>query len=685
MRNLLITLGLSCVALPVLADEGMWTLDNPPVKRIQDAYGFTPTQAWIDKAMHASARLALGCSASFVSKDGLVLTNHHCVASCVEELGDATHDLLKEGFVARSRAQERQCPAMEVNRLETITDVTKAVTDATAGLDGTAFKAASTAVRAKLTSACVGAEGSKVRCDVVDLYHGGQYKLYRYRRFQDVRLVFAPEQSAAFFGGDPDNFNFPRFDLDMSMVRVYEDGKPAAVADYFPVSAKGPADGELVFVTGHPGSTQREFTVARLATLRNLVLPDVLLFLAEYRGVLEEYKTKGAEPSRYATEELFGVENSFKALRGREEALLDAGIFQKKVDDEAALRAFVQSRPDLADVAGAWDAIDKAQATYRTLYKLRTALERGNPYMTDYFRFARTLVRAAAERPKPNAERLPEFADAALPEVEAGLLSPAPVHPDFEKLRFAFALTKVRESLGADDPLVKQLLGKESPEQVAARMVDATQLGDPAVRKALWTGGAAAVAASRDPFILMAAAIDPQARDVRKRYEAEVESVEHKNEERIAKARFARMGTDSYPDATFTLRLSYGAVKGWDESGSPVAPFTTIGGAFERATGADPFRLPDSWLKAKGALDLATPFNFVSTNDIIGGNSGSPVIDREGRLVGLIFDGNIHSLGGAFGYDAANNRSVAVDSAAILEALDKIYGAKALAKELRAP
>jgi hypothetical protein len=685
VRKFLITLCLLSCAAPVLADEGMWTLDNPPTKRIHDAYGFTPGQAWIDKAMRASARLAQGCSASFVSRGGLVLTNHHCVARCVEELGDAGHDMLKAGFVARSRGEEHQCPAMEVNRLEQITDVTKEVTDATAGLDGAAYKAASTAVRARLTTACVGADGNKVRCDVVDLYHGGQYKLYRYHRFQDVRLVFAPEQSVAFFGGDPDNFNFPRYDLDMSMVRVYEDGKPAVVKDYFPVSAKGPAAGELVFVTGHPGSTQRELTVSQLTTRRNLILPDALLRLAEYRGVLEEYRTTGSEPSRYATAELFYVENSYKALRGQLEALLDAQIFQKKIDEESVLRAYAQGRPELAEAAGAWDATDKAEAAYRSLFRERSALERGNPFMTDYFGFARTLVRGTAERAKPNAERLPEYADAALPEVEARLLSPAPVHPEFEKLRMGWALTKMRESLGADHPLVKQILGKESPEQLAARLVDGTHLGDPEVRKALWTGGAAAVAASQDPFIQFAAAIDPAARALRKRYEAEVESVEQKSAERIARVRFARAGTDTYPDATFTLRISYGAVKGWDEAGVPVAPFTRIGGAFDRATGADPFRLPDTWIKARDTLDLAKPFNFVSTNDIIGGNSGSPVIDRDGRLVGLIFDGNIHSLGGAYGYDGASNRAVAVDSAAILEALEKIYGAKAIADEMRAP
>jgi len=542
---------------------------------------------------------------------------------------------------------------------------------------------AEVAIKATLTKECQTAPDQ--RCDVVSLYHGGLYHLYHYKRYQDVRLVFAPEQSVAFFGGDPDNFNFPRYDLDMSMVRVYEDGKPAVIRDYFPVSAQGPAAGELVFVTGHPGSTQRELTVAQLTTRRNLILPDALLHLAEYRGVLEEYRTTGAEPSRYATEELFHVENSYKALRGQLEALLDAQIFQKKIDAESALRAFAQGRPDFKEAVGAWDATEKAEATYRALFRERSALERGNPFMTDYFAFARTLVRGTAERAKPNAERLPEYADAALPEVEARLLSPAPVHPAFEKLRMGWALTKIRESLGADHPIVKQILGKESPEQLASRLVDGTQLGDPAVRKALWDGGAAAVAASQDPFIRLAAAIDPEARALRKRYEAEVESVEQKSAERIAKVRFARGGTDTYPDATFTLRISYGAVKGWDEAGSAVAPFTRIGGAFDRATGADPFRLPDSWLKAKDSLDLAKPFNFSSTNDIIGGNSGSPVIDREGRLVGLIFDGNIHSLGGAYGYDGASNRAVAVDSAAILEALEKIYGAKSIADEMRAP
>lgn len=671
--------------MPARADEGMWTLDNPPLKRIEEAYGVAPSKGWLDQAMRASARLAAGCSASFVSKGGLVLTNHHCAARCIEQLSDAKRDLLQEGFLATSPEQERQCPAMEVNRLEKITDVTQEVIGATAGLEGGAYKLAKNAIQARLTSACVGNDASKARCDVVDLYHGGQYKLYRYHRFQDVRLVFAPEGAAAFFGGDPDNFNFPRFDLDMAMVRVYEDGHPADIRDYFPVSVQGPAAGELVYVTGHPGSTQRELTLAKLGTIRDLTLPETLLRLAEYRGVLEQYRTAGPKPARYAARELFGVENAYKALHGRLEALLDAKLFEKKRDDEAALRKFAQSRAELRQKTdGAWEAIERAEASYRDMYRPLVAFEFGNPFLTEYFRIARTLVRGAAERPLPNGERLPEFADAGLPEVQARLFSRAPIYPDFEKLRLSFALSKMRESLGADDPLVRQILGKESPEQLAARLVEGTGLADPALRRKLWEGGQAAIDASNDSFIRFAVALDPQARALRKRYEAEVESVEEKSAERIARARFARVGTDSYPDATFTLRLSYGKVQGWKEGGATVEPFTRLAGAFDRATGADPFRLPDSWLQAKGMLDLGKPLNFATTNDIIGGNSGSPVIDAKGRLVGLIFDGNIHSLGGAYGYDQGQNRAVAVDSAAILEALDKIYHAKPLVQELRA-
>ncbi len=669
---------------PAMAAEGMWTLDNPPLKAMQKDLGWAPSQAWIDKAMHGAVRLANGCSGSFVSKNGLVLTNHHCVAECLEQLSTASSDLLSTGFHARGNDEEQQCPAMEIDRLDRITDVTADVAAASQGLEGTAFKTAQNAVKARLAAACVGNEGARLRCDVVDLYHGGQFKLYRYRRFQDVRIVFAPEEAIADFGGDPDNFNFPRDDLDMALVRVYDAGKPLPVRDFFAMSRTGPAAGEAVFTVGHPGTTQRGLTVAQLALLRDDILIARALRQAEYRGLLTEYRTRGGEAARTAAGELFFLENSYKVVQGELAALHDPALFEQKRAEEAALRSFVASRPELAaTTGGAWDAIAAAEKTHRDLLPVRTQLSRGETIGGDYLAFARTLVVGAAERAKRNDSRLPEFNDSRLPQVEASLFSPAPVHPALEQLKITFGMTQLRERLGADAPLVRRVLGKESPEQIAARLVAGTTLGDPAVRRRLWEGGAAAIAASDDPMIRLAVAIDPEVRAVNARYERDVETVIQRNTELIAKARFAMLGEGLYPDATFTLRLSYGVVAGWTEAGAAVPPFTRLGGAFDRATGADPFRLPPSWLAAKSRLDLGVPFNLSSDNDVVGGNSGSPMLNRQGELVGLVFDGNIQSLGGAFGFDPALNRTVSVDSAAMLEALDKIYGAKALAAELR--
>ena len=679
--SLMLSFGFACHAW---AEEGMWTLDNPPLKAMQRDIGWAPGAPWLEKAMRSSARIAGGCSASFVSKSGLVLTNHHCVATCVEQLSSKEKNYLKDGFLAGQASDEKQCPAMEINRLEKITDVTAEVKAATAMLSGTAFKLAQNAIEAKLTSTCVGTDGSKVRCDVVDLYRGGQYKLYRYHRFQDVRLTFAPEAAIAFFGGDLDNFNFPRFDLDMALLRVYEDGKPADVKDFFHFSARGPAADEPVFVTGHPGRTSRELTVAQLEFIRDYVLLDQLLRLAEYRGILTQYRSTGGEAERTATQELFGVENSYKALRGELLALSNAIRFQSKRAEETALRKFVAGKPDLAKTTlDAWDAIARTTIVDRNMFQARVHIDRARAFQSDYFAIARTLVRGAAERPKANGDRLPEFNDSKLPELEARLFSAAPIYPEFETLKTTYGLTKLREHLGVDSPFVKKVLGDKSPQQLADSLVSGTKLADREVRRQLWNGGAAAVAKSDDPFIRLAVAIDADARELRTRYEREVEAVIQKNSELIAKARFAMYGDSIYPDATFTLRLSYGTIKGWDEGGKPVAPFTNFAGAFERATGADPYALPASWLGSKGKLNLTTNFNQSSTQDIIGGNSGSPMLNRQAEIVGLVFDGNIHSLSGSYWYDKALNRTVSVNSAGMLEALDKVYGAKALVGELR--
>ena len=680
IRFLSVSLLIPCA---VIAAEGMWPLDNLPASRLRAEYGFTPGKDWVDHVMRASARIAGGCSASFVSRDGLVMTNHHCAAACVSQLSSAKKNFIADGFLARGRGEEVRCPEIEVNRLERISDVTGQVKGAVAGLDGEAFKLAKNAVEAKLSSACVGAERETARCDVVDLYHGGRYHLYRYHRFQDVRLVWVPEQGIAFFGGDPDNFNFPRYDLDIAVLRVYENGKPAQVKDFFPFSKAGAEAGEMVFVSGHPGSTQRQLTISELETFRDLRLIGGLLRLAEERGILEQYSKLGPEAARIAENDLFGIENGYKAYVGELKALLDPALMKHQQKEESELRAFVASRPALrARVSGAWDAIEKAQQVYRDIEAQYSAIEQARAFTGRHFGYARALVRGAEERSKPDADRLPEFSDSRLPEVEQRLFSTAPIYPEYETIRLGWSLTKMRELLGADDPFVRLVLGRKSPDQLGAELIAGTRLGDPAVRKALWTGGREAVARSDDPFIKFASAVDPAARAIRKRYEREVEAVVEKNTELIAQARFARHGTSAYPDATFTLRLSYGEVAGWSEGGRKIPPFTDFAGAFARDTGVDPFALPQSWHAAKSRLDLAQRFNFVTSNDIIGGNSGSPMINRAGEIVGLIFDGNIHSLGGTFWFDARTNRAVAVHSGAILESLNKVYGASELAREI---
>ncbi len=532
----------------------------------------------------------------------------------------------------------------------------------------------------------MGDDKATTRCDVVELYHGGLYDLYKYHRYQDVRLVFAPELAMAFFGGDPYNFNFPRYDLDIGLLRAYEGGKPAVVKDYFPFSKNGAAEGEMTMVVGHPGSTQRGYTISQLETLRDLALPQRTAYLSELRGLLTRFRQEGDEQNRVAQHDIFGIENSLKVLKGQFEALSDPEVFNFQRKQEADLRAFVAKDKKLPkDTASAWDEIAKAEVIARNNYWPSRLIGSGSGFATKYFEYARTIVRGAAEKQKPNGERLREFTESALPNREQDLFSTAPIYADFEQVKLAWSLTKIRELLGADDPFVHQLFAKESPDAMAARLVKGTQLGDVAVRKALWQGGADAVAKSDDPFIQLAIAIDPQARAIRKTMEDEVDAVENKAAEKIAAATFAKDGTSAYPDATFTLRLSYGEVKGWMEKGKPVPPFTDIAGAFTRNTGYDPLKLPDSWLAAKDKLNGAQHFDLVTTNDIIGGNSGSPLINKNAEVVGLIFDGNIHSLGGAYWYDERVNRAVAVDSGALIEALDKVYGAQRIVDELKSP
>ena len=679
-------------ALPLAAraDEGMWTFDNFPSAQVAKKYGFSPDAKWLNEAQLSSVRLAGGCSGSFVSGDGLVMTNHHCAHSCIEQLSTKDKDFVKEGFYAPALAQEVKCPEIELNQLVGITDVSKRMHSATQGLDGQKFAEAQRAEMAKIEKECAG-DDDKVRCDVVTLYHGGIYDLYTYTRFQDVRLVFAPEFAIAFFGGDPDNFNFPRYDLDVSFLRAYENDKPARTEHYFKWSPAGAREGEPTFVSGHPGGTDRELTLSQLKFQRDVALPEALFSLAEYRGALTMYTKLGAEQYRTAEAELFGIENSYKALKGRYEALVTDTLWNEKAQREQKLRAGIKKDAAMQKQYGtAWDMVAKAVEEFtprRKEYQYIEGAAPGRPsgFRSRYFTIARTLVRAAEELGKPNEKRLREFRDSNLPAVKQALFSAAPIYDDLETFRLSYSLIKLREELGADHPFVKKVLGKKSPDELAKELIAGAQLKDASLRKKLWEGGKSAVDASDDSFIRLAKLTDPDARAVRTWHDEVIEPPERKGAELIAKAKFQLEGTSNYPDATFTLRLSYGSVEGYEEKGHRVNPITVLGGAFERATGREPFALPKSWLVANQdkRINPATPFNMATSNDIIGGNSGSPVFNKDLQIVGLIFDGNIQSLGGEYGFDPTVNRAVSVCSPALVEALDRIYGARRIVTELR--
>jgi hypothetical protein len=668
---------------PARADGGMWTFDNFPSQKVARQYGFGPDQAWLDHVRKSSLRIAQGCSASFISPTGLVMTNHHCVVECVEQVSSQDHDYVTNGFSAAGIEQEKKCPAFELDQLVEIKDVTADIRAAVGDKTGAEANAALRAAQAKLQQSC--GSDPATRCDVVSLYHGGVYDLYHYKRYDDVRLVFAPEFAVGQFGGDPDNFNFPRYDFDIGILRAYENGKPASSPDYLRWSPAGSKAGELVFTSGNPGGTDREFTMSQLYYLRDHQFPHEMPQLAEYRGLLEAFATRGPAQERESHEDLFFVENAFKEQLGEDDALLDPQFMQTKIDEENKLRAAVAANPALEKQYGtAWDDMTKVMA-------LRAKLDQQYQATNSFFfqqgllGDAITLVRAAAERTKPNGERLPEFTDQALVGTQQYLFAPIPVFKDLQEMNLAYALTAIRRELGADDPYVHELLGAESPEQLAHRLVSTTKLDDPAVRKALYDGGQAAIDKSDDPMIVFARKIDPTLRANRKQYETEVQAPLRAASERIAKARFAAYGTTIDPDATFTARVSFGTVKGFTNArGQEVKPYTTMAGLFERASGAPPFKLPETWLNAKPSLDLATPMNLSSDNDVVGGNSGSPLINKNAQVVGLIFDGNIFSLGGTYGFDDATNRSVSLDSRAILEGLRKVYHLDRIVSEIQA-
>lgn len=665
--------------------EGFWPLSNLPVTTLQQRFGFTPSKEWIGHVQLSSVRLAGGCSGSFVSPDGLVLSNHHCVVECLEGLSSPSRNLMAHYFYAAKPEDELKCPAMEVEQLVERSNVTTTVDQATGDKSGAAYTAARRAISSRLETSCAAGQPDQWRCQVVSLYHGGQYWLYKYHRYQDVRLVFVPSQATSFLGGYPDNFNFPRYDYDVSIVRIYVDGRPAHTPDFFRVSPKGPATGELVFTSGNPGTTERNDTVAQLDSLRYPLFPSLLQYLGHYQGLLEAFMARSASDARIAQGTLFFLDNAVKSIDGQLQALNDPQQFARKQKEEAELRAKIAAAPALrAQYGDAWERIAEAEKAYLAMLLPERMIVGQEGFSARLFDIAFTLVLGAHERTLPDTERFTDYRAANLPLLEEQLFSPAPVYPNYDALRLSASMRLLGNLMGWDAPICKTLFASASPEQVAERAVQGTKLADLAVRKSLWTGGQGAVAASRDPMIVLAREVLPYYLKYRKSYEDEVTSPIEANTTKIARARFALFGTSIYPDATFTERLSYGVVKGWTQGGEQVAPFTTVAGLYQHARSYAPLALGQSWLAARQQLDPQTPMNFVSTNDIVGGNSGSPVIDRDGRLVGLIFDGNLPSLGGSFWYDESVNRAVAVDSAVILAALEHVYHAQALVKELTA-
>ncbi|MGE0132069.1 MAG: S46 family peptidase [Blastocatellales bacterium] len=670
------------------ADEGMWTFDNPPLKRWKEKYGFEPSREWLDHVRLSTVRLSEGAgggTGSFVSADGLVFTNQHVGAGQVAKLSTGGRDLVKEGFYARTREEELKCPDLEVNVMVSYEDVTKrvqgVVKPGASDKDAAAQRKAEMAAIEKEETAKTG-----LKCDVVTLYSGGEYWLYRFKRYTDVRLVFSPEEQIAYFGGDYDNFTFPRYDLDITFFRVYENNLPARIEHYLKWAAKDVGEGELVIVPGFPGSTARLLTTAQIRYHRDVGIPLQMQVWTSRSGALQAYAKLGAEQRRQASQAIRGLENSIKRLVGQQAGLENPRIFKKKEDEDTALRKAVASKPEWQREYGdAWSQVEKA---YAALPAMARRIAFSNLTASRLGTIASNLVRYAEEVRKPNDQRYEEFRDNRLEALKRSLLSPAPIYPEMEEVILAAWLEEGWKTLGKDDPFIRAVIGSSTPAEVARRVVSGTKLNDLAFRKALFEGGADAISKSNDPLVELARKVEPVIRELRAWNEEKIQNVETSAGAKIAEARFAVYGKTVYPDANFNLRIQYGTVAGYEEDTTLVPFKTTFYGLFDRANSFNekpPYNLPSRWKDASAKLDLSTPLNFVYSADTIGGNSGSPVINRNAEVVGINFDSNIQKLPNRYLYidESEGARAIGVHAAAIVEALQKLYGAGKLVEEVR--
>jgi hypothetical protein len=694
-RRSFVALLLTAVSFsPAFADEGMWLFNSPPLKQLKEKYHFEPTSQWLEHLQKSSVRFNSGGSGSFVSSTGLTITNHHVGLDTLQKISSEKNNYVRDGFFAKTQAEEVRAADLELNVLMSIEDVTPRVTGALKpGM--TPDQSAAARQKAIADIEKESKEKTGLRSDVVTLYQGGAYHLCRFKRYDDVRLVFAPEEQIAFYGGDPDNFEYPRFDLDICIFRAYENGQPAKIEHFLKWNPEGPKDGELTFVSGHPGKTDRQLTYDELAHMRDAEVPYLLNMFYRRETLLHAWGARSFENQRRMQDQVRGVENNRKRYDGYLAALLDPEIDRALKARDQKLRDGMSKDAKWKGTLAAYDRIKKAQDEIQKIepvyhyYETFTG-KQGAGYRAPrgfnsvLFKYARRLLRAGDERPKPNGERFPEFRDSNRESLELDLFTTAPVHEDREQVTLADSLTDLATRLGFNDPLVQKVLAGKSPTARALELVTGSKLKDVAVRKQLYEGGAAAVTAAKDPMIELARLVDGPARAARKVYEAQDETKQQAYGD-IAKARFAIEGTSNYPDATFTLRLSYGPVRGYEENGKPVSALTDVAGLYARAAehnNQPPFNLPPRWVEKKSALNQSTKFNFVSDADIIGGNSGSPVVNEANEFVGIIFDGNIQSLVLDCIYSDKQARAVSVDSAAITEALRKVYDAGALADEL---